>query len=152
MNLPQYLLGNVTFKKSGAELHKKLGLRIVETVKKIAARKKRITDLRAAHEITDKDMIELLQQQQSNSRAQFYNLEASTVLLDAPAGSTRGKKMQAAPTSRAIPAGVVANLAQEADLIRKEEAAVASWKVTHRNLDQRVQHTVSLEDLTFLGF
>lgn len=147
LEAPRDLLRSVTFTKPGTALHTALGKRIKETRAKVDDRRKRIVDLRAAHDITDADMVELLTQQRANDRAQFYSL--SSVAVAAPAGR---KGAQASPTTRAIAAGVVANLAQESDLVRSESEAAERWTVIHRNLDQTREHTVTLADLEFLGF
>lgn len=147
LDVPRNLLCQITFKKTGKEIQDRLGVRIAETLAKVEERKKRIASIRKDHGITDADMVELLQQQRENDRAAFYNLANSVV-----AAPRARKGAQAVSASRAIPAGVVANLAQEAALIRSETSAVSQWQVTHRNIDTKATHEVSHADLEFLGF
>jgi len=144
-----------TYVKSSAQIVEKATAKVAALRAKIEERRARIKTIRTTYEITDEVLIDLLQQARNQAR------NAQTVSYTSNARVAQGASMSEATVT--VPAGVVNNLMTEQDFIAGEQAQIRDLKLIIRNLedlpdtrpgctDKRVGHTLTKEELVYLGF
>lgn len=146
-----HILSNLTFAKTSLEIRTQARAKIERIQAKIAEREQRISTLRAAYEISDQDMIQLLSQQARNATSNSHVLSVTY-------------NVGADENAKIIGAGVVQNLMTEQSLIEQERAQIARLEMVVSNLRPIRHHgangepyevdtfDVSYSDLEFLGF
>ena len=145
---------NFTYRKRMPQVCEALGRKIVQVQGKIAERRERVVRIRDEYNITDGDMIELLQQQATQAGRGFSNAQLS---LSYSLRDSEG-------AAKTVGAGVVQNLLTEKALIKEETAGLASMEQIVRNLAPYTEHgdngqaytvdtvVLSTTELTYLGF
>lgn len=149
-SIPNGFLSGVNFVMGGAKL-RELALKRKQGLEEmIAVREGRIAKIREEYKITDKDIIELLQEKARRENGRYNNgpIGAASYMLGSADDS---EDDEPAPMPRAIPAGVVALMDTENDNISQEKAAVKRLRTITDNMDPDGKFPVTLSDLEFLG-
>ena len=154
VNIHQFF-NRVTFQKTTSEIKTKAQTKVAQIKSKITEREQRIHRLREEYKITDAVLIDLLTQARNDlvqgALKMFYN---STV------SSAQGSDQTQNVT---IGAGVVTNILTEKDAMAAEEIQVTRLELVIRNISDVMRitsngmsyvepHTLSFEEMTFLGF
>lgn len=147
-------------KVSSAAVKTAMEAKIKAVAAKIAERHNRVRDIMQAHEITDAVLgdiiIQYMKDQQRGTSAQTYSI------------SNRAPTASGTPSEeKFVPAGVVANLVTEKELIESEKAEVDRMNLILRNLKltedaynpttgevitRPAIHKLTDEELLYLGF
>ena len=150
-SIPNGFLSGVNFVMGGAKL-RELALKRKQGLEEmIAVREGRIAKIRDEYKITDKDIIELLQEKARRENSRYNGPVGAASYLLGSADAGEGDEPEPTPMPRAIPAGVVALMDTENDNISQEKAAVKRLRTITDNMDPDAKFPVTLSDLEFLG-
>lgn len=134
------MFNGLVFQRMGEEIRTKAAARIEAIKAKIEDRRARVMRICKENEISDADMVELLQQalHAANQRMQmqFYTIKSGGGLLE----------------DRSIAVGVVNNIAAEKEAIADEQDQLARLGLIVRNIEGQSMHKLSFKELDYLGF
>lgn len=140
-----HLFNGLVFSATPDKILPAVERKIAELTSKITERKGRIAKIREEHEITDGDLILLLQIVARQSTEAFYTLVSN--VHRAPLG----QEARSQEVERVIPAGIVKNLMAEQEMIDSETELCRRLGIVRRNLPEGKDQTLSFYDLEFLG-
>jgi len=158
------LLRHVNYnEKTSAELRPQLQLKSTELQSSIKVREGRIVRLRDEHKISAEEMAHLLVM---HHNAQKNRQQVQTMSMALGGGDENGASSMG-HSERHVPAGAVANIAQEHQMIASERAQLRKINLILRNLQDEVffyhpesgvtlkrtaVHKLDDSDLEYLGF
>jgi len=148
MFIPHDPLRRVIFTLTREQYERALLLAIDRTTDSVRVRKTRIEKIRTDNELDDATYLQVVQQFSSNNRAAYYSIAASSV---ACANENDEIGAVEAKPDRIIAAGVVASLMAEETEARKEQGALATFQLHHRNVKNTSVIELTEDDLKFLG-